>query len=174
MVTKNKNVDTKLWASILDFNVRMDSQLTTKANFFFGASTLIAVFILGQLISKDNIYHDIKLYLPWIILLVGSLISSLLAVMVVLPKIRVFSKKERIKKDIFYYKNILKYYSRNSYVKYLSQLPNDEKLIGEAYSNQVFSLANNIIPYKSKILKISGWTLVISIFITVLTYLIIT
>ena len=102
-----------------------------------------------------------------------ALISSLLAVMVVLPKIRIFSKKERIKKDIFYYKNILKFFTRDSYTKYIKELPSDEKLIGEAYANQVYSLAHNIIPYKSRMLKISGWTLVISIFFSVLIYLII-
>lgn len=173
MVTNKKYIDTKLWASILDFNVKMDMQLTTKANFFFGASTLIAVFIIGKLVSYENFNNEADYLWLWIILLIGSTVSSLLAVMVVLPKIRIFSKKERIKKDIFYYKNILKYYSRESYAKYIKALPNDEKLIGDAYANQVYSLANNIIPYKSRMLKISGWTLIISIMISVFIYLII-
>ena len=170
MAVNKKHIDTKLWSSILDFNVRMDSQLTTKANFFFGASTLIVVFIIGKLVSYNNVNSEL---LIWIILLVGSMISSLLSLMVVLPKIRIFSKKERIKKDIFYYKNILKYYSRESYTKYLKELPKNEKLIGDAYANQVYSLANNIIPYKSLMLKISGWVLITSIFLGATIYLII-
>ncbi len=173
MIKKNNNFDTKLWASILDFNVNMDSQLTTKANFFFGASTLISVFILGKLISSENITKEVEFFLPLVILLMGSLISSLLAIMIVLPKIRIFSKKERIKKDIFYYKNILKFYTRDSYTKYIKALPYDEALMGEAYAHQVYSLAKNIIPYKSKMLKISGWALIFSILISFFVYLII-
>jgi len=93
--------------------------------------------------------------------------------MIILPKLRIFSKKQRIKEDVFYYKNITKFYSRSSYNKALKNLPFDNERIVEAYANQIYSLAENILPYKFKMLKISGWTLIISIFLSIISYLII-
>ncbi len=162
--------DGRIWLSILDFNVNIDAQLISKSNFIFGASTLILVFILNKLLSVElsnfNIIHN----LPFIILLVGSFCASLLSILIILPKIRIFSKKERVKADIFYYKNIVKFYSRKEYYNYLKDLPKDNSRIAKAYANQIYSLAENIIPFKFKILKISGWTLLISIFISIISY----
>jgi len=97
--------------------------------------------------------------------------SALLSILIILPKIRLFSTKERVKKDIFYYKNIIKFYSRDEYCKVLSNLPSNNKAIGEAYANQIYSLAKHIIPLKFKMLKISGWVLIISIFLSLVSYL---
>lgn len=74
-----------------------------------------------------------------------------------------FSRKERIQDDIFYYKNIRSFFNRESYVEYLKDLPLDNKRISKAYANQVYSLATYVIPYKFKLLKISGWILTLSI-----------
>lgn len=167
---EQKHFDGRVWANILDFNVNLDSQLISKSNFIFGASTLILIFILNQLLSVDSLSSVFIIKLPLIILLIGSFISALLSMFVILPKIRIFSKKDRIKRDIFYYKNITKYYSRKTYQKYLEDLPLDNKRIGDAYANQVYSLAVNILPFKFKMLKISGWALIISIFLSILTY----
>ncbi len=164
--------DGRIWANILDFNVNLDSQLISKANLIFGASTLILVFILNKLTLIENIIFNISL-LPHLILIAGSFLSSLLSVMVILPKLRIFSKKERFKEDIFYYKNIRKYYSRDDYCRFLADLPTDNKRIGEAYANQVYSLATNILPFKFKMLKLSGWSLVISILLSIIFFLLI-
>ncbi len=162
--------DPRVLSKVLDFNVNIDKQLTTKANFIFAASTLILMYIINRVYSMDFATLLFREQMPWILLIVGSFVSSLLALMVVLPKLRIFSKKERIKKDIFYYKNIKKYYSRKKYTKYLATLPSDAKKISDAYSNQVYSLATNIIPYKFRMLKISGWVLVISFFASMLFF----
>ena len=175
MVKKKKEeitFDGRIWPVILEFNVNIDSQLTSKANFIFGASTLILLFILNILISDKLPNSGVLRQLPLIILLTGSFLTSLLSITIVLPKLRIFSNKERIKEDIFYYKNILKFYSRKEYVAALRDLPMNNKRIGEAYANQIYSLARNIIPFKFKILKISGWILIISIFFSILSYFI--
>jgi hypothetical protein len=152
--------DGRVWPNILDFNVNLDAQLTSKANFIFGASTLILVFILNKALSEGFSALSPFVRGAWLILLAGSFFSSLLSMMVVLPKIRIFSKKERVKEDIFYYKNIINFYSRNKYVDYLKNLPTDNARIGKAYANQVYSLATHILPYKFMMLKRAGWILV--------------
>lgn len=167
---KEAGFDGRIWPNLLDFNVNIDSQLTSKSNFIFGASTLILIFILSKLITKEDFSSNIFINLPWVILLIGTFLSSLLSIMIVLPKLRIFSKKERIKSDIFYYKNIINFYSREDYYNFLKDLPTDNKRISEAYANQVYSLATNILPYKFKMLKISGWTLVISILLSIISY----
>jgi len=166
MVDKKKttdNFDGRIWPNILEFNVNLDAQLTSKANFIFGASTLILVFILNKLLTLEFSSLRLNVKVAWLILVVCSFISSLLSIMVVLPKLRMFSKKERLGKDIFYYKNITMFYSRKKYSEYLKDLPLDNKKISEAYSNQIYSLAKNIIPYKFRMLKISGWVLITGI-----------
>lgn len=162
--------DGRIWPSILEFNVNIDAQLISKSNFIFGASTLILVFILNRLINVD-LKNNFVMNIPLIILLVGTFLSSLLALLVILPKLRIFSKKERIREDIFYYKNITKFHSREKYVEYLKDLPIDNKRIGDAYANQIYSLANNIIPYKFKMLKIAGWTLIFSILLSIISFM---
>jgi len=164
---KGTGFDGRIWPNLLDFNVNIDSQLTSKANFVFGASTLVLVFILNRLMSGEFSVQSI----PLVILLIGSFFASLFSIMVILPKIRFFSKKERIEEDIFYYKNILKFYSRKKYVNYLKDLPTDGRRVGKAYANQIYSLSTTILPFKFKMLKISGWVLVISIFFSVVSYM---
>ena len=152
---EQKHFDGRVWANILDFNVNLDSQLISKSNFIFGASTLILIFVLNQLLSIDTLNSVFIVKLPLIILLLGAFISALLSMLIILPKIRIFSKKDRIKEDIFYYKNISKFYSRKQFNKYLENLPLNNQKIGEAYANQVYSLAIHILPFKFKMLKIS-------------------
>ncbi|MBT3985776.1 hypothetical protein HOD38_02265 [archaeon] len=162
--------DPRVWSKILDFNVNIDTQLTTKANFIFAASTIILMYIINRVYSMEFSTLLFREQMPWILLIVGAFISSLLALMVVLPKLRIFSKKERIKTDIFYYKNIKKHYNRKQYARYLDNLSSDPKKISAAYSNQIYSLATNIIPYKFRMLKISGWVLIISLFASILFF----
>ena len=167
---EQKHFDGRVHAKILDFNINLDAQLISKSNFIFGASTLVLIFVLNQLLSTKLIEADFLQKIPLLILLVGTFISSVLSMMVILPKIRIFSKKDRIKQDIFYYKNIMKFYSRKKYSNYLQGLPLNNKLIGEAYANQIYSLATHIIPFKFKMLKISGWTFITSIFLSIVSY----
>jgi len=169
-MAKKSTYDGRVWLAILDFNVNLDSQLTSKSNFIFGASTLIFIFILSKVITEEFIKSNFIINIPWFILIIGSFLASLLSMLVVLPKLRILSKKERIKKDIFYYKNIIKFYSRKSYYKFIKDLPTNNNKIAEAYSNQIYSLANNILPYKFKMLKFSGWTLIISIILSGVSY----
>ena len=167
MAKKEKTeFDGRIWPTILDFNVNIDSQLTSKANFLFGASTLILVFVLNKMFDAEfwNV-PDLAKY-AWLSLLAGSFISSLFSLMIVLPRIRLFSGKERIQDDVLYYKNILKFFTRDSYHDYLKDLPTDNKRISAAYSNQVYSLATHVIPYKFKLLKFSGWSLITSILVS--------
>ncbi|MDO8669001.1 MAG: DUF5706 domain-containing protein [Candidatus Buchananbacteria bacterium] len=168
--TKKVEFDGRIWPNLLDYNVNMDAQLISKSNFIFGASTLILVFILNKLATPNLLKTSTLANLPMFILLVGSFFSSLLSIMIVLPRMRLFSKKQRINKDIFYYKNIRKFYTRASYHAYIKDLPTDNKRIGEAYANQIYSLATNVIPYKFKLLKISGWILMSSIFLSFFSY----
>jgi 4-amino-4-deoxy-L-arabinose transferase-like glycosyltransferase len=160
---EKKEFDGRIWPNLLDFNVNIDSQLTSKANFLFGACMLVLMFIVSKIFSAGFSALDIFVRLSWYVLLVGSFIAALLSMMVVLPKLRIFSKKLRVKDDIFYYKNIKKYYMREDYCSYLRNLPSDNERISKAYANQIYSLATNIIPYKFKMLKISGWTFIITV-----------
>ena len=109
--------------------------------------------------------------LPLLLLLIGCFTASLFSILIILPKIRIFSKKERIKDDVLYYKNIRKFYSRSQYHKFLKELPMDNERIAKAYANQIYTLATQIIPYKFKLLKISGWILITSIFLSLVAYL---
>ncbi len=151
----------RLWPSILEFNVNLDAQLTSKSNFIFGASTVLLLFLLNSLLTKNNYAA-----LPWGrkmgigILILGSILAAGLSLMVVLPKIRILSDKERIREDIFYYKNIRQFYTREKYVRHLQNLVYDEDGIAKAYAHQIYSLATNILSYKFKMLKWSGWTLI--------------
>jgi len=161
--------DGRILPNILDFNVNLDAQLISKSNYIFGASTLILIFILNRFLSIESPEFSME-NLPLIILLTGSFITSLSSISIILPKVRIFSKKERIKEDILYYKNILKFYSRKDYCSVLKDLPTANKRITEAYANQIYSLATNILPYKFKLLKISGWVLITSIFLSLISY----
>lgn len=163
---KEAGFDGRIWPNILDFNARIDEQLTSKANFLFGASTFIMIFIANKILSVEFLKLQVFLQYAWFVLLTGSFFSFLASMMIVLPKIRLFSQKERIKEDIFYYKNVMKFYSRKDYANYLKDLPLDNKRIGLAYANQIYSLATNIIPFKFRLLKISGWVLVVSIILS--------
>ncbi len=165
MAKKEKTeFDGRIWPTILDFNVNIDSQLTSKANFLFGASTLILVFVLNKVF--DVAFWDVPILAKyaWISLLAGSFIASLFSLMVVLPRIRIFSSKDRIQDDVLYYKNILNFHNRESYCECLKDLPTDNKRIASAYANQIYSLATYVIPYKFKLLKFSGWSLITAIF----------
>jgi hypothetical protein len=165
---KDLPVDTSVWRSILEFNVNIDSQLTRKANFLFGASTIVLLFMLNKVFLDEWVLGMSRM--PYIIMLCGSFLASFAAIMVVLPKLRVFSAKERQKEDLLYYKNVTKFYSRQEYVDTLRDLPADSKRIGEAYAHQAYSLARNVIPYKFRMIKISGWTLIGSIFLGLIWY----
>ena len=170
----DKEFDNRLLPTILRFNTDLDAQLTTKANFIFGASTLVAVFVLNKVLTVEFGMYYLSIKFAWFILLAGSLAASLMSLMVVLPKLRIFSKKERFKADVFYYKNILKFYTRDKYCDYLELLPKDYEKSTSAFANQIYSLATNILPFKFKMLKISGWTLMITVisavFIILLSY----
>lgn len=167
MAKKEKvEFDGRVWPTILDFNVNIDAQLTSKANFLFGASTLILVFVINKMFGAEFWNLPVLAKYAWLSLLAGSFISSLFSLMIVLPRIRLFSSKERIRDDVLYYKNILQFFNRESYHDYLKDLPLDNKRIALAYSNQIYSLATYVIPYKFKLLKFSGWSLVTSILIS--------
>lgn len=168
---KEEGFDGRIWPTLLDFNVNIDAQLTSKANFIFGASTIILLFILNKIVFSEIKYDTITMAIL-LVMLAGSFVSSLLSLMIVLPKLRIFSKKERIKEDIFYYKNIMTHYSRSQFYEYIKDLPTDGERIGRAYTNQIYSLATNIIPYKFFMLKSAGWTLVMSVFVSILLYVV--
>jgi hypothetical protein len=153
----------EILSDILNFNINLDAQLTSKANFILGASTFVLVFSLNKVLSNDFLQLNTMLRSPWFMLLGGSFIAAVLSIMLVLPKIYFFSFKKRIKQDIFYYKNIGEYFNRRTYGEYLAKLPDSEELINEAYANQIYSLSQHILPYKFRMLKISGWTLIITI-----------
>jgi hypothetical protein len=163
--------DGRIWPNILDFNHRIDTHLTTKANFLFGASIAIVVLLLNSVLHKfSDFSQHIKLSVG--ILLVGSFIASMLSMMVVLPRLRILSKKERVKQDIFWYKNVNKFFTRQQYEKYLKDLPYDNNRIGKAYANQIYSISTKILPYKFRMLKLSGWTLVSSLFLSILVFIV--
>ena len=172
MVKEEEFFDGRIWPNLLDFNVKMDAQLISKSNFLFSASTLILIFILSKVLQGEFSSLETITKASWMVLLMGSFISSLLSLMVILPKLRVFSDKKRVREDIFYYKNISKFYTRVQYADYLSGLPIKNKKVGEAYANQIYNLATNVIPYKFKMLKWSGWTLIFSIFGSILLLLV--
>lgn len=155
--------DGRIWPNLLDFNVNMDNQLTGKANFLFGAATLIFALVFNKLLSGEFNNMTSLQQNAWLVLLIGSFVSLLASMLIVLPRIRFLQQKERIKKDLFYYKNILHYYSREDYLSSLSNLPYDNKRIGEAYAHQIYSIATHVIPYKFRILKVAGWVLVVTI-----------
>lgn len=164
---KSDGFDGRIWPNLLDFNVKMDDQLTSKSNFLFGASTAIFFAVLNKGLSADQIFAGASTY-AWYILLAGSFFSMMTSLMVILPKLWFFSYKDRIKDDIFYYKNIRRFYSRQGFWRCIKDLPTDQERISKAYANQVYTLATHIIPYKFRLLKISGWTLLISVLSSVL------
>lgn len=162
--------DGRIWPTLLDFNVQLDSQLTSKANFLFSASTLILLFVLNKALSQGFDALQSQAQIAWNILLTGAFFSSLTSLMIVLPRLRIFSSKERIAEDVLYYKNIKKFYTREQYFEYLKSLPLDNERIAKAYANQIYSLATYVIPFKFKLLKLSGWILILSIFFSLLTF----
>ena len=103
----------RVWSNILEMNIYLDSQLTTKANFLFSASTLTLLFLLNKFFEINQVSAFSYQKIPIFLLMMGSLVCALLSMMIVLPKIRLFSKKERINEDVFYYKNIIKFFSRD-------------------------------------------------------------
>lgn len=167
---KKGEFDGRIWPTILEFNLKIDEELTSKANFLFGASTLILFFVLNKMLSPEFLTSSFFIKLAWGILFCGSFLSFLASMMIVLPKLRYFSQKERLREDIFYYKNIQEHYSRAEYLKYLIDLPTDEKRIGLAYAHQIYSLATHILPYKFRVLKIAGWILVVSVLTSTLLF----
>src|SRR3989338_8147363 len=136
--------DGRIWPTILEFNVNLDSQLTSKANFLFGAATLILLFILNKVFSAEFGSLNDTAKAAWLVLLCGSLLSSLTSMMIVLPRLRVLSSKERIRDDVLYYKNIKAFFTRESYAEYLKDLPLDSARISKAYANQIYSLATYV------------------------------
>ncbi len=52
---EDNTFDVRFWSNVLDFNVNMDSQLTSKSNLIFGASTFVFVFIVDKLLSKETL-----------------------------------------------------------------------------------------------------------------------
>lgn len=172
MAKKEKSeFDGRIWPTILDFNINLDSQLTGKANFLFGAATLILMFVLNKTFSLEFSQLLPLMKSAWLVLLAGSFLSSLTAMMIVLPRLRIFSSKERSKDDVFYYKNLLTFYTKEQYADYLKDLPIDNARIGKAYASQIYSLATYVIPYKSRLLKISGWVLFTSIVTSIILFL---
>jgi len=169
-MSKKGEFDGRIWPSLLEFNLKIDEELTSKANFLFGASTLILFFVLNKIVSTEFLTSPFFVRLAWGVLFCGSFFSFLASMMIVLPKLRYFSQKERLREDIFYYKNIWEYYSRAEYANYLKDLPYDEKRIGLAYAHQIYSLATHILPYKFRVLKIAGWILVASVLISTLFF----
>lgn len=170
MTNKKESFDTRFWSTALEFNTSMDTNLTSKANFLFGASTLVLIFLLNKLVTGNFFQAVFINNFPLMILMLGTFLSSLFSLLVILPKIRIFSKKERIKSDVFYYKNILKFYTRKDYCNCIKKLPSDHKGMGEAYANQIYSLASNILPFKFKMLKLSGWILISSLMLSFASY----
>ncbi len=153
---------------ILSFNVKLDEQLNNKANFLMGASAIIFVFIAGMITRGDFLEFRIGVQIAWVLIGIGTFISFLTAILIVTPKLRFFSKRERVKEDVFYYKNIIQFYTREEYVNMLNNLKKDGRMITAAFGNQIYSLSKNIIPFKSRLLKWSGWVLVLSLVIGIL------
>lgn len=168
---EKKEFDGRIWPTILEFNVNIDKELTSKANFLFGASTLIMFFVANKILTAEFMRLDVLAKTSWLILLLGSFLSFLVSMMIVLPRLRMFSNKERIKEDVFYYKNILNFYSRREYVNYLKDLPLDSKRISLAYANQIYSLATYVLPFKFRLLKISGWILILTILFSITLFI---
>ena len=129
---KKSEFDGRIWPVILDFNIQLDSQLTSKANFLFSASTLILLFVLNKALSSGFEAIDNAAKAAWSILLAGAFLSSLTSLMIVLPRLRIFSTKDRIADDILYYKNIRTFYTREQYFKCLKDLPLDNERIAKA------------------------------------------
>jgi len=160
---KLTDYDNRILPAILDFNNNLDAQFTSKANFLFGGSTIILFFILDKMLSNEFASLNLLVQVSWIILLIGSFLSMISSLMIVSPKLRIFSRKERVKEDVIYYKNIIRFFTREEYVEQMKKLPWDYEKICAAYANQVYSLSKSVIPYKSRMLKFSAWTLMIAI-----------
>ena len=79
---KDKFYDPRINSNILNFNMNIDQQLTSKANFLFGASTLILVFIIERIYNLDFSSVNFFALVSWIVLLIGSFISSLTSLLI--------------------------------------------------------------------------------------------
>lgn len=156
---------TSILTDILNFNMKLDEQLNNKSNFLMGASALIIIFTVGVITKNEFLSYARALKIGWAVIGVGSFLTFLMAIMIITPKIRIIRKKERIKEDVIYYKNITKFYSREQYIQELSDVIWNKDKITRAFGNQIYSLSDNILPFKSRLLKRAGWTFLISLVI---------
>jgi hypothetical protein len=168
---KKMDFDGRIWPKILDTQIYIDSQLTTKANILFGAATLFIVFFLNKIISSEYVRMEPSLKLVLILIVITGFIASLLSISIVLPRVRFFIKRARLKEDVFYFKNITKCYTREEYFEYLKDLPKDNERIARAYSAQIYSFANDVLLPKSKMLKVAGFTLILTMLMAILFFI---
>ena len=118
--------------------------------------------MLSKIIAVDFLVYHILIRTAIVIIFVGAGCASIMAMLIILPKIRLFSSKDRSKQDVFYYKNICRFYTEQSLFEYLSDLPDNRENFLRAYGHQIYTLATRVIPFKVRLLKMAGWTLIIS------------
>jgi len=157
---EEKTFDGRIWPGILQFNMVKDQEITTKSNFIFGASMLIFALIINK--GLPETYGSTLVKSAWIVLLLGAFVSAFFSMLTITPS-KILGKKKRIPEDIFWYKNVVKCYSRKQYIAYLKELPYDNNKIGKAYANQIYTLVSEVLPYRGKMLKIAAIILILSV-----------
>jgi len=150
---------------ILNFNVNLDEKINNKTNFLMGGAAVIIVFAMGLLSKPEFSLYTTPTKIGWMILLIGCFLSFLMSILIITPRVRIFSKREKLKEDLFYYKNITHFFSRKEYLKQLHRLKSDSKMITESFGNLIYHLSKVILPFKSKLLRLAGWTLFFSLVI---------
>lgn len=156
-----KEYNGRVWPGLLDFNIQMDRELTSKGNFLFGASTLIFFSTLSRGLEAQALSSLARI--GWYTLLTGAFSAMVCGLMMILPKPPFLQHKKRIKEDVFYYKNIMRFYTRKAFVEHITRMPRDDSLTAKAYAHQIYTLTTHIIPYKSRLLKFGGWILLTAI-----------
>lgn len=148
---------------ILNLDIQLNKICDNKANYLLGISSIIITLSLSKISGFDNSIHPAQKW-GFIIMCLAALISAIISVDVLKPKIG----KNFKKLNLFYYANFLEKLSREEYVKQIRHLLNDKNMIEDQYASEIYDFAYYDLSSRFKKIKLATEVLLGGLVISVI------
>jgi hypothetical protein len=139
----NKNeltpADLAFLTAIHNKHLNLDKLVETRGQVLIVAAGLIFTFSLTQVVGSLSVHNNYLL--GWLIIAMSSLIAIVIVIWSIQPKIFVKGKS----KNLFYYGSFINNLSQEEYAAKLSKTIGDEKETVESFTEEIYTLAENIL-----------------------------
>lgn len=154
------------WASGIrgDWNRHIQEliyHLNHRANWLITISSFILILVMSNL-NRFNDHFLTKIGLS--ILVIGSAISLINLMLILVPYIKTSkSYTNALNKDLFYFRNIKKNFTKSEFVEYLGNLRTNSEELDKVYGESIYNNSTIRLPRITSKLKIGGWSLILTL-----------